>query len=164
MSEEGAGSHEGAGAEDGTGAAMSQRRARRFVVSMALIALLVNLPLLTMVLDARRLSSDGVLVDASLVEVSSRSGGDPWVSFRLDRDVDPEQTLWAARVTRQTAEEAEASGVLPVRVLPDRPSVHRVQGQVRGYAGLLTTLVVDGVLVLVAVWWWRARRRAVRPD
>lgn len=144
---------------------MSPGRTRRFMWSMAIVVALVNLPLLNSLWTSSRLDSDGVDVTAEVLETRRvESTGDHWVTFRFDEAVDPDGTAWPARVDETAYDEAAQTRRIGVRVLPDRPAAHRVEGTERGNAGLVTTLVVDGLVLLVALLWWLRRGRTRRDE
>lgn len=128
-------------------------------LALALVALVVNLPLLQGWWADRQLAAEGVEVRAELVEAVVVGEGDdarPVVAFRLPRQVDERESAWAVEVDRATFEEAEVSGLVEVRVLPGRPSVFEAEGEVRSPVGLVLTLAVDALLAVVVL---AARRR-----
>jgi hypothetical protein len=143
-------------------AGLSDRRTRTVLLTLVVVVLLVNLPLVNSLRRSAEVRSDGVDVTARLVE--SRvlgEEGDPqyWVSYRLPEDVDPQARAWPAQVDRATYDRARQTGRVAVRVLPDDPAAAEVDGEVGRRAGLWSTLVVDAVLLGLLLLWWRHRRR-----
>lgn len=135
-------------------------------LALALVALVVNLPVLQGWWADRQLAADGVEVRAEVVEAVVLGEGDdarPVVAFRLPRRVDEAQSAWAVEVDRATFDDAERSGLAEVRVLPGRPSVFEVVGEVRSRVGLVLTLAVDVVLLVVVVAARRRRAAGVVP-
>lgn len=142
------------------------RRTSR-VVLVGLLVLFVNLPLVNSTWTRLQVDRSGTDVAAEVVEHQVlRPGDDPryWLGFRFPEAIDPQQALWSAEVDRATYDEAVAKGTVEARVLPDRPSAYRVEGQVRRWLGLVTTLVADGILLgIILVVWRYGRRSRPRP-
>ncbi|MFC6286975.1 hypothetical protein ACFP3Q_17720 [Nocardioides sp. GCM10027113] len=140
----------------------SHRRSRALLLGV--IVVLVNVPLVQSLWLDWRVERSGVEVTGTVTEQRvSDPDGDPryWIAFRLPATVDPARDQWPAQVEEETYDRASTTGEVRVRVLPDRPSAHEVKGEVRRWAGLVTTLVVDGLLVLVLLILWRS---GGRPD
>lgn len=138
------------------------RSRRKALLLLALLVLLVNLPLAHSTWTRSRVERSGTDVTASVTdtrEVSSDDETGYLVEFRLPADVDPEQTLWTARIDAPTHELAVETGQLEVRVLPDQPSAYVVEGQVSGRIGLWITLVADLFLLVMGFLLLRFRGR-----
>lgn len=132
------------------------------VVLVGLMVLFVNLPLVHSTWTRVQVDRSGSDVTAEVVEHRVlRPGDDPryWLSFRFPEAVDPQQAPWSAEVDRATYDEAVAEDTVGARVLPDRPSAYRVEGQVRRWLGLVTTLIADGILLGIILLVWRYGRR-----
>lgn len=143
--------------------------------SWALIALmvaLVNLPLVQSTWTRAAVERNGADVVAEVTEARNLgSADDPswWLSYRLPKELDPEQLSWPAEVDAAAYDKAAEAGTVPVRVFERKPEAAIVEGQVRHWAGLITTLVIDALLLglLIVLWRTRVRRsRAIRetPD
>ena len=145
-------------------------RRRRNVLLLAFVVFMVNFPVIQGWWHDRQVASDGVETSASVVGLDRNGSGadaDHFVSFRFPEDVDPEQEPWLALVGADTWDTLETGGEVAVRVVPGSPAAHEVEGQVHGRAGLVTTLVADLVIGLVALLLWRrgrGRRRADEPS
>jgi hypothetical protein len=136
-------------------------------MALALVALVVNLPLLQGWWADQRLAADGVEVRAELVEAVVVGEGDDArrvVAFRLPRQVDERESAWAVEVDRARFEEAEATGLVDVRVLPGRPSVFEARGETRSPVGPVLTLAVDALLVVVVLAVRRRRPPGADPE
>lgn len=137
-------------------------RTRPLRWSPLLVAALVNVPLLLSLATDARLSAGGDDVTAEVV--GGRVHGeeaDPeyWLSYRFDAEVDEEREVWSAEVGRTTYARARETRELAVRVVPDQPAAHRVEGARPRRLGRWLTLGADAVLVVIGAVWW-ARRRA----
>jgi hypothetical protein len=141
--------------------ARSPRRSRGILL-VVLVVLFVNLPLVQSTWTRWRVDTAGTDVTAEVTGDRVLRDGDEqryWLGFRFPEEVDPEGAQWSAEVDEATYDEAVDSGEIEARVLPDRPSAYRVEGQVRRPTGLITTLVADAVLLVVGLLVWRSRRR-----
>lgn len=129
---------------------------------VGVVALMINLPLLSSLRDDWRLDRSGVEVEAEVTALPA-SDGAYGVAFRLP---DSGTDVWTARIDKSTYDQIDSqpSGArtVPVRVLPDRPAVHEVEGEVADRTGLITTLALDGALVALVVL-VRRFRRGLRP-
>ncbi len=138
---------------------------------MVLVALfLVNLPFVHQTLNERKVANSGRDVEATLVD-SRTINGRHFVDYRLPASVDESRTRYSARVDDETFAQAKETGVLPVRVVPDDPSVNRPAGEVSSSLFMIVAVIGDAVLLLVAVIFYRRWRRwglhevtAVEPD
>jgi hypothetical protein len=118
---------------------------------------LVNLPLVHQTWIDRQLAQSGRVVAASLVD-ARRASGNYLVDYRLPRSVDAEGTRFSARVDRTSFAKAKESGVLPVRVVPDKPATNQPVGAVSSPVFLVVAVVGDLVLLLVGVVGYRRWR------
>jgi hypothetical protein len=136
------------------------RRRGGIVVVLALLAL-VNLPFAHGELVGRQIDGEGVDVVAEVVDSREASGGG-LVEFRFDADVDPGQRTWQAAVDEPAYERARDEGTVAVRVVPDDPARHRVDGVQGAWLLVALTLFADVVLVLALVLLLRRRPRELR--
>ncbi|HQR28093.1 MAG TPA: hypothetical protein PLP61_13725 [Nocardioides sp.] len=145
---------------------MNLSRRGRALMVLALLTLIINLPLVTSLATERQVRRNGVDVSAQVVRTwTVDSGADRtfWVSFTLPERLDPGQTEYAAQVVPDVYAGAR-DGALAVRVLPDRPSAHLVDGRVAHRTGLWLTLAADALLALGALLLWRSGRYSTRPE
>ncbi len=119
---------------------------------------LVNLPFVSQRLTERKLDREGEQVAATVVD-SRRTGGHNFLDYRLPAGIDAKGTRYSSEVDDPTFEHARTSGQLPVRVVPDDPSINRPDGAPRSSTFLVVALLGDVVLIVVGVLWWRRRRR-----
>jgi hypothetical protein len=143
------------------------RTARGLGLALAFVALVVNLPFLHHTWQQWRISNDGRAVVAEVTGADVlRADADPHyvLRFRLPEDVDPAQQTWPVEVDRDSYEAAEESGEVRVRVLPDQPSAHRVEGERTSDVGFVITAVVDLVLLGIALLMWRQRHSDRDPE
>lgn len=131
------------------------------VLLIAFGALVINLPLAHSSYYDWRLDRDGVQTEATVVDTRrlppDSDTGKHVVEFRFDPDLDPEQRLWFAQVDEATYDRAEEEAVIGVRMLPDRPATYETDGQEKGPAALVITLVGDLMLLGIAFVYWRLR-------
>ncbi len=157
------------------------RRLKTLLLVGVLVAM-INLPLLSSVLQQRDLESNGTRVDVPAEPVTVAPGAGEDVVERLVGVSLPDAVVEAV-VGQQRAEGAAeaqdervvvplqetayddvvASGSAEVVYLPDNPKVYRVTGRDSGNAALVTTLVADGVLV-VLVGLFLVLRHRLRPE
>lgn len=140
------------------------RRTRR-VLLVVVMVLFINLPLAHSTWTRWRVERSGAEVTAEVVDdrvLGSDDDPQYWVLFRFPERVDPERSTWSAEVDRLTYETAVAAGEIDARVLEDQPAAYQVEGQVRHWFGLVTTLVADlALLAVVGLAWRYGRRTAV---
>lgn len=146
---------------------MSRRPRLRGSLLVVALLLLINTPLAQSSYSSWRLDRSGVEVEANLTEHTVLPPEDSpgyIVVFELPEGlVDPDvENRFGAEVDRTTYERTVAAGSITVRVLPDRPLVQRVEGEVTHRTGLIVTLVADLLLVLLLFVLWRFRGR-LRP-
>lgn len=150
---------------DAHGARQPHPRRTSRIVLVGLMVLFVNLPLVHSTWTRLQVDRSGTDVTAEVVgHRVLRPDDDPryWLAFRFPESVDPQQAEWSAEVDRATYDEAVAQDAVEARVLPDRPSAYRVEGQVRRPLALVTTLVADGILLGIILLVRRRGRRS-RP-
>ena len=141
-------------------------RQGKYALLLLLVVAMVNLPLVHSTLRHQQVLDDGEMTSAEVVgKRTYGSADDPhyWVSWVFDEDIDEsvdgERRPWSAEVDKATYDAARPGSTIQVRVVPDEPSAHEVEGGVRSRAGLWSTLAADGVIVLVLVLLWSYRRR-----
>lgn len=125
---------------------------------IGVLVVLLNLPALNSTWQRWRVDRSGVDTTAEVVR-TERMGEGYWISFRYDPAIDEERSQFPAEVDRATYERAAETEEIRVRYLEGRPSAFEVEGQQRHWAGLITTLIADVVLLLILVLAWRARGR-----
>jgi len=135
------------------------------LVTLVLLAVVVNLPLLNHAWTQWRLDRSGVDVTATVT--SHRlvdPGGD--VSHRIwfifPADIDAGRSTRRAEVEKSTYDDAVASGRIGVRVVENDPAVFRADGAVTSRVLLVVTLIADAILVVAFLLWRRFRDR-LRP-
>lgn len=132
----------------------------QYVFVLALLAALVNLPLLHGTWTRQKVERSGVDVHATVVGHED-VGGQHFVSFTFPETIDPDGRTWRADVDRTSYDAAVAAGRIGVRVLADDPSAYEADGQVSSHTVLVVTLVADGVLLVIVLlmlrFGWRAR-------
>jgi hypothetical protein len=138
------------------------RSRRRALLVVAVLAVLVNLPLVHSWYQAQRVRSSGTDVTATVVDHRILAGDEHWVSFRFPVSIDPDQKGWDAEVDAGTYRDAVSSGEITVRVLKGDPSAYRAEGTVDSNVLLVVTLLVDVILVVIVllVWRYAGRMRA----
>lgn len=143
------------------------RPGRGALAALLLVALLVNLPLLHHTWQQWRIERVGVAVTAEVTGTDVlREETDPHyvVRLRLPEDIDPAGQTWPAEVDRATYRRAEESGEIGVRVLRDDPSAQHVEGERTSPLGYVVIGVVDVVVLLLGLLWWRVRRTGMTSD
>ncbi len=137
-------------------------RTWRLTVLVVLVAFLAY-PVVSSLLVQAQLKRSGVDVVARVVGTSDEDGKHA-IGYVLPEEVDPEERVWTAEVDPSTYAEAERTKRVQVRVLEDRPEVHRVEGEQTNRTSLVISLVlIAAVLAVGVVWVRRGRRRpAVR--
>lgn len=129
-------------------------------------AFLVNFPLAHSTWQQWQLDRDGVEVTAQVTDAAQQSdGADPTyrIVFILPDEVDEGGSSWTAVVDEETRQQAQATGAVEVRVLPDDPSVHEVVGEVPSRVLVVATVVADLLLLGMVLLARRARGR-MRPQ
>lgn len=125
-------------------------RRRKTWLLVALLALMVNLPLLNSWYLAWRVDAAGTDVTATVVEsdTCAPDGDRLLLPLRV-----PEEAGWGQRdglcprVDRAAYDAAVAAGETTVRVLEDRPGAYAIEGEVDSHLLLVGTLVIDVLLV-----------------
>jgi hypothetical protein len=132
-------------------------------VLLLFVLFLVNLPFVNQTLSERKLERSGSEVQATVIR-AQRAEGRNYVDYRLPEDIDSKHTRYSAQVDNATYEQAKATKVLAVRVLPDQPTNNRPDGATKNAAFLVIALLGDVVLATIALLWWRRRRRWHRHE
>ena len=128
-------------------------------VAVLLLALfLVNLPFAQELRFDRAVEQSGKPAVAEVLATQS-VGERHFLDYRLPRSLDAARVRYSARVDDATYTSAEETGEVAVEVVPGRPEVHRVVGQVRSRVFLVVALGADVLLLLGALAYWRRRRR-----
>ncbi len=131
------------------------------LILVAFAALVINLPMAHSAYYGWRLDRDGVETAATVVDTRrvppDAEDGKYVVEFRFDSDIDPEQKVWFAQVDEATYDRAEADAEIGVRVLPSRPATYEADGQEKGSLPWVITLLGNGMLIGIALVYWRFR-------
>ncbi|MGB0100405.1 MAG: hypothetical protein WBP61_09010 [Nocardioides sp.] len=135
---------------------------RRSAVLIALLAAVINLPLVHGAWIQHRVETSGTDVVGNVVDDRVVADEEFWVSFTLPADLDPDQVARQAKVDEDTYDDAVAEGVVGVRVLEDDLGAYRVDGAAESRAALVATLLADAVLLVILALLWRfgGRRRS----
>lgn len=122
-------------------------RVRRAFV-FAVVALLINVPVVHSLWVDHQITSQGREVVAQVVRTQGVKG-DYFVDYRLPRAVDPRRTTYGGRVDQATFGVAQQTQEISVRVVPGHPNRNRPDGSVTSHLFLVIALITD--LLLVAV-------------
>lgn len=130
---------------------LSSRRGVWFL-TLGIIALIVNLPLVHGMWTNYRLDQIGVTTTAEVTEFNAippdSSDQAYFIDYRLPEDADPERRTFFSEVDEETFRAAEASKQVEVVYLSDHPAANRVEGQVTNRLGLYLALFADFALVM----------------
>ena len=141
-------------------------RKRRGTVLLVVLVFLINLPIVHSTITNWRVSSSGVDVTAEVTDARVTSPDDDpryWLGIRFSEDIDPDQTIWPVEVDPATYDAALEARQIEARVLKSNPAAFRVEGEVRGWLGLITTLIADAILLLILLVVRRFGRRPGPP-
>lgn len=128
------------------------------ILLVVMIFVVINLPFAHQQWLGHQLASDGEVVSAEIVEVGEQ-GEIPTLTFRFPDDIDAQERDWTAPVTSQTYAQAEDSGSVEVRVLPDDPQVFEVAGQRSSNVDLVITIIGNlALFTMVGLMWLHYRR------
>ncbi len=130
----------------------------RTLLLLILLALVINLPLAHSTWSDAQLDRNGIDVTAVVVDHGTLPPEDDprfFIDFRYPEEIDPAGGEWSVGVSPATYDAAVASGMLEVRVLPDRPSRFRVEGQDTSNLVVGLTIVADLILLALAILTWR---------
>jgi len=136
------------------------------VLWLVLLVVVINMPLVQSTLTRRNVEQNGTEVTATLVEhdvLGDASDPAYWISYRLPKDVDPDQLPWAREVERPAYDEAVESGQVTVRMIEGSPETARVEGQYVSRAGLYITLAANLLILALVLLLWRFGRYG-RPE
>lgn len=145
---------------------MKRRPRPKAVLLVLLLVTMINLPIVHSTWTRWKVERSGTDVTAPVVGhdvLGSADDPEYYVSFRLSREIDPDQHAWPVQLDKASYDEAVASRTLDVRVLPDQPSAYTVDGQVTGRLGLVITLLADLALLVMVALAWRFRG-SLRPQ
>ena len=136
------------------------------MVLLVVLVFLINLPIVHSTITNWRVSSSGVDVTAEVTDARVTSPDDDpryWLGIRFPEDIDPDQTIWPVEVDPATYDAALEARQIEARVLKSNPAAFRVDGEVRGWLGLITTLIADAILLLILLVVRRFGRRPGPP-
>jgi len=140
------------------------RRAKTILL-VVLLVLVINLPAVHSTWINWRVGANGKDVTVPLTQHDVLTPEDDphyLVAFRFPEEIDPDRATWTAEVHKTAYDDAVAAGTVEVRVLEDNPAAYEVEGEVRSWLGLITTIAADAMLALVLLLLWRFGRRS-RP-
>jgi len=141
-------------------------RKRRGTVLLVVLVFLINLPIVHSTITNWRVSSSGVDVTAEVTDARVTSPDDDpryWLGIRFSEDIDPDQTIWPVEVDPAAYDAALEARQIEARVLKSNPAAFRVDGEIRGWLGLITTLIADAILLLILLVVRRFGRRPGPP-
>lgn len=104
-----------------------------WILTIVVVALLINLPMAHSWWTSYRLDHTGVTTFAKVVEAQALPKGsdDPqrfFITYTLPAEADPDGREFTAEIDRETFAVADSSKEIEVLYLEDRPSANRVQG------------------------------------
>jgi hypothetical protein len=140
------------------------KRGRRGAVLIAVLVLLINLPIVHSTITNWRISASGVEVTAEVTDARVASPDDDpryLLGIRFPEEIDADQSIWPVEVDRSTYDAALEAREIEARVLESNPAAFQVEGEVRSWLGLITTLIADGILLLILLV---VRRYGRRPE
>jgi hypothetical protein len=145
--------------------AVSTRRGV-WVLAIAFVALLINLPVAHSWWMSNRLDKDGVIETARVVDAQALPKGsdDPqrfFITYTLPESADPDGREFTAEIDRETFEVADASKEIEVLYLEDQPSANRVQGSLTSNIGYWLAGFADLGLIAAMLL---ALRFGLRPE
>ena len=130
---------------------LSSRRSVWFL-TLGIIALIVNLPLVHGMWTNYRLDQIGVTTTAEVTDLNALPPDSQdqafFIDYKLPEEADPERRSFFSEVDEETFRAAEASKQVEVVYLSDHPSANRVEGQVTNRLGLYLALFADFSLIL----------------
>ncbi len=141
-------------------------RKRRGTVLLVVLVFLINLPIVHSTITNWRVSSSGVDATAEVTDARvTNPDDDPryWLGIRFPEDIDPAQTIWPVEVDPAAYDAALEARQIEARVLKSNPAAFRVDGEIRGWLGLITTLIADAILLLILLVVRRFGRRPGPP-
>lgn len=125
------------------------RRAKNIAL-IALVALMINLPLVHSTAQDLRLDRSGVDVAAQVTE-TREVGDNNLVWFTVPAGGGLEESTGQARVSDAAYDLAVTTQQIEVRVLPENQAVYRAEGEVRSRVPLVVILVADLFLALIVL-------------
>jgi len=130
---------------------LSSRRGVWFL-TLGLIALIVNLPLVHGMWTNYRLDQIGVTTTAEVTDLNALPPDSKdqayFIDYKLPEEADPERRSFFSEVDEETFRAAEASKQVEVVYLSDHPAANRVEGQVTNRLGLYLALFADFALIM----------------
>jgi hypothetical protein len=138
---------------------MRWRRLLLIVVGL----LVINLPWVLNQWQQHRVATSGVVVTGTVVSERPSGGGNGWVDFTFPASIDPSGKVRTAEVDPATYAEAGNTKQVTVRVLSDRPTAYKVQGQRPSHLGTIVTLIGDALVGFLLLLSMRFGGRLRRP-
>ena len=132
------------------------------VLLVVLALLVINVPYGLYEWQQHRVRTSGDVVTATVLEVRDR-GDEADVAFRFPANLHDDQQARSVRVSRAVGERARQAGEIDVKVLDGDPDLYHVDGEVRGWGGLILTSVADALILLMILLSWRLGGRIRRP-
>jgi hypothetical protein len=132
-------------------AVVSSRRGV-WILTVGIVALLINLPIAVGWVTSYRLNNVGVTTTATVKEAESlpRGSADPqkfFIVYQLPREADPEGREFTAEIDEQTFTSAQSTRQIEVVYLEGKPRANRVDGARSGSLGLWIAMLADLALV-----------------
>ena len=137
-----------------------------WILTVGIVALLINLPIAHSWWTSYRLDSVGVATTARVLEAESlpRGSADPqkfFIVYQLPRDADPERREFTAEIDQETFTAAEASKQIDIVYLEGKPGANRVDGARSGSLGLWLAGLADLALIAALLL---ALRYGLKPE
>ena len=121
-------------------------------VTIGVIAVIINLPVVHGVWTNYRLDKVGVTTTARVTKFTpvppKARDQSYFIDYQLPEEADPEQHTYFSQVDEKTYRAAESSKQIEVVYLTGRPSANRVEGQVAHSLGLFIALFADFALLM----------------
>jgi hypothetical protein len=146
-------------------AGVSSRRGV-WILTVGIVALLINLPIAHSWWTSYRLDTVGVTTTATVKEAEAlpRGSADPqkfFIVYQLPREADPEGREFTAEIDEQTFTTAKSSKQIDVLYLEGKPGANRVAGSRSGSIGIWIAVLADLALVGALLL---AMRFGLKPD
>jgi len=120
------------------------------IALVVLVAAMINLPLLHSAWQNHRIESSGTDVTGEITD-QREVDGQYFIEFRVPADGDRPEVTGIVRVEKEAYEQAVRTREIGVRLMPDKPSIYNVEGEVTSRVGLLITLMADLFLAVMVL-------------
>lgn len=122
-----------------------------WLFTFVFLALLINGPIAHSAWTRHQIAEDGITTDAEVVSAEGVPNDDPtlyFVTFKFEREIDPEQREFNVEVDEATYHSARTSKQIRVRYLEDDPGANVVEGQVERKFQLVLVALADVALLV----------------